>query len=222
MSNQTLNLTPEVYQYFQQHAGRETDILAQLRIKTLRQYADMAQMQISPEQGQFMQFLVKALAAQKVLELGTFTGYSALWMALALPAEGRLVTCDIDEETAAVAQDFWRQAAVADKIEFKLGPAADTLQELLNKGAANSFDFAFIDADKTAYDVYYEQCLRLIRPGGIIALDNTLQAGRVADPTNQNPNTVAICQLNDKLLQDKRVLISMLPLSDGLTLVYKY
>lgn len=221
MSTHTLNLTASVYHYFQAHAYREPPVLSTLREKTLQRFPELAQMEISPEQGQFMHLLVKMIQARKILEVGTFTGYSALWMALALPADGKLVTCDINAETTGFAQDFWRQAEMEKKIELRLAPAATTLQELLALGAGNSFDFAFIDADKTAYDLYYEHCLLLVRKGGVIAIDNTLIGGKVAELENQNPNAVALRQLNEKLLRDPRVLISMLPISDGLTLLYK-
>lgn len=220
MSTQTLNLTPAVYQYFQAHSCREPEILARLREDTLRQYPESAQMQISPEQGQFMQLLVKMLQGRKILEIGTFTGYSALWMALALPEHGKLITCDINEDTTSFAQKYWGQAKLTAKVTPKLAPAKVTLQELIANGEENSFDLAFIDADKTSYDFYYEQCLLLVRAGGIIAIDNTLQGGKVAETDNLNPNTVALQRLNDKLLCDERIMLSMLPISDGLTLAY--
>ena len=221
MSTSTLNFTPPVYQYFQAHAFREPAILTKLRETTLQQFPDQVHMEISPEQGQLMALLVKMLKAQKVLEIGTFTGYSALWMALSLPATGKLVTCDIDPIATVLAQNFWRQAGMETIINLKLQPATLTLQALLADGQGNSFDFAFIDADKTAYDNYYEYCLQLVRPGGIIAIDNTLQNGNVANPEIQSPNVLALRQLNDKLLRDDRIFLSMVPISDGLTLAYK-
>lgn len=221
MSTTTLNLTPQVYQYFQNHGYREPEILTRLRQATAQQFPNQAQMEISPEQGQLMALLVTLLKAQKVLEIGTFTGYSALVMAMALPSSGQLITCDIDPAATALANDFWRQAGLETLIELKLQPAMLTLQTLLDEGQAQSFDFAFIDADKTAYDSYYEHCLQLVRPGGIIAIDNTLQNGAVADSAIISPNVVALRELNDKLLHDDRIFLSMLPISDGLTLAYK-
>jgi predicted O-methyltransferase YrrM len=221
VSNQTLNLTPEVYQYYRAHACREPAILTRLREETASLFPDLAMMQISPEQGQFMHFLIKGARSKKILEIGTFTGYSAMWMAMALPADGNLITCDIDPDTTALARDFWTRANLNKHIDLMIGPAGETLQKLLDSGGEGSFDFAFIDADKTSYNLYYEQCLLLTRTGGIISIDNTLQGGKVADPENHNPNTVSIRRLNDKLLNDQRVIISQLPISDGLTLAYK-
>lgn len=226
MSTHTLNLTPKVYEYYQAHATREPKILSELREYTAKEFSSKAIMQISPEQGQFMALLVKIMNAKKILEIGTFTGYSALWMALSLPADGKIVTCDIDADITGVAKKFWQQAGVLEKIESKLGEASVTLQQLIStneNGFAekNIFDFAFIDADKVGYDRYYEQCLLLVRSGGVIAIDNTLQDGLVADPENESPNVKAIRHLNDKILNDRRVLMNMLPVSDGLTLVYK-
>lgn len=220
MSTQTLNLTEPLYRYFQAHAYQEPSILTRLREETQRRFPQSAQMEISPEQGQFMHWLIKTAHSKNVLEIGTFTGYSALWMALALPGDGKLLTCDISQEFTAMAQEFWGQAGLLDKIDLRLGPALQTLRQLKQAGN-HRFDFIFIDAEKTEYNDYYENSLALLNPGGIIAIDNTLQNGRVADATNQSPNTQAIRALNDKLLQDPRVLLSMLPISDGLTLLYK-
>lgn len=220
MSTETLNLSPQVYEYYRAHAQRESQILRELREFTATEFKSSAVMQISPEQGQFMHWLVKALNAKKILEIGTFTGYSALWMALALPQLGKLITCDIDPKSTATAQKFWLQAEVQAKIELKLGNASSSLQQLLDQKEID-FDFAFIDADKTGYSHYYELCLRLIRKGGVIAFDNTLMNGGVADPDNHTPNVLAMKQLNEKLLKDERILLSMLPISDGLTLAYK-
>lgn len=221
MSNKTLNLTPEVYQYYRNHAGQEPEVLANLRAYTLDKFANQIEMQIAPEQGLFMRLLLKAISAKNVLEIGTFTGYSAISMALGLPEDGKIITCDINPEFTTVAADFSKKARVENKLEIKLGPASQTLKMLLASSSVQPFDFAFIDADKTGYDFYYESCLQLLRPGGIIAIDNTLQNGAVADPSDHQPNTEALRQLNHKLMRDTRILLSMLPIADGLTLVYK-
>lgn len=220
MSIQTLNLTQEVYQYYQAHAYREPAVLAELRLETEKEFAS-ANMQISPEQGQFMQLLVKLAQAKKILEIGTFAGYSALWMALGLPEDGRIITCDRDPKSTALAKQFWQRAGVEEKVELKLAPALETLQALETQGEKSHVDFVFIDADKKQYNAYYEYSLRLLKPGGLIVIDNTLQRGAVADSGNKDPNTLALRTLNDKLRQDPRVMIVMLPLSDGVTLAYK-
>ena len=161
MSNNTLNLTPELYQYLLATSGREHSLLAELRAETAKD--SMARMQIAPEQGQFMQLLVRLMNAKNIVEVGTFTGYSALAMAMAMPAEGRMVCCDVDKHWTDIAQRYWQQAGVAQKISLRLSPAVDTLTELLKQGEARQFDLAFIDADKVNYDNYYELCLRLLR-----------------------------------------------------------
>ena len=178
-------------------------------------------MQIAPEQGQFMALLIELIGARKTLELGTFTGYSAAAVALALPNDGKVITCDIDETTAKVAQQFWEQAGVAHKIDLRLGPAVQTLDELLTQRQADTFDFAFIDADKENYAVYYEKCLQLVRKGGLIAIDNTLWSGAVADNQNQEKTTLAIRALNEMIYHDQRVSLSLVPIADGLTLARK-
>jgi caffeoyl-CoA O-methyltransferase len=216
MSTRTIALDDRLYHYLQAVSLREPDVLVRLRAETARLPA--AGMQISPEQGQFMALLVRLLGARRCLEVGTFTGYSALACALALPPDGRLVTLDISPEWTAIARRHWLEAGVADRIELRLGPAAGSLLALLAEGAADSFDFAFIDADKTGYDGYYERVLQLVRPGGLIALDNVLWSGRVADPNAQDADTIALRALNRKLHADPRVDLSMLPLGDGLTL----
>ncbi len=221
MATKTLNLTSDVYDYYQAHAHRESAILAELRQETFKRFPDSAHMEISPEQGQLMHFLVKLMQAKRVLEIGTFTGYSALWMALALAEDGKLITCDINETTTALAQDFWHKAGKSQQIELKLGQASTTLQHLIQTGYKDGFDFAFIDANKTGYDTYYEQCLLLVKPGGVIAIDNTLQSGKVAQLNDHSPSTRALQDLNDKILKDARVVMCILPISDGLTLAYK-
>ena len=178
-------------------------------------------MQISPEQGQFMQFLVSIIGARNTIEVGVYTGYSALCVALGLPEDGRIIACDINEEWTKIALEYWKKAGVADKIDLQIAPALDTLTELGKKGRKNHFDFAFIDADKVNYDIYYEKCLNLVRPGGVVAIDNVLWSGAVADVSAMDENTKAIRSLNAKLHKDERVDLSMIPLGDGLTLVRK-
>jgi predicted O-methyltransferase YrrM len=219
MSDVTVNLTPLLYAYLQDYSLREPEILKKLREQTQRM--SMGQMQISPEQGQFMQLLIELLGAQKTLEVGVFTGYSTLAVALALPVGGKVVACDINPEWTKIARQFWEAAGVAAKIDLRLAPALDTLQRLLAQGEANTFDFAFIDADKANYLTYYEKSLDLLRPGGLIAIDNVLWGGGVADPSMNDKNTAAIRALNAVLLQDQRVTLSMLPIGDGLTLARK-
>jgi len=219
MSNQSIGLEPELYDYLLSVSLREHPVLTELRQATA-QHA-MGQMQISPEQGQFMALLVRLLNVQRALEVGVFTGYSALAVALALPPTGRLIACDVSEEYTAIAQKYWQQAQVTDKIDLRIAPATETLQALIDTGATNSFDFAFIDADKSNYDTYYEQALQLIRSGGLIAIDNVLWYGRVADPSVTDNRTQKIRALNDKLSQDDRIDLSLLPIGDGLTLARK-
>lgn len=178
-------------------------------------------MQIAPEQGQFMALLVQLLGATKTLDIGVFTGYSSLSVALALPPNGKIIACDVSEDDTAIARRYWRAAGVADKIDLRLAPALDTLDELLASGQAGTFDFAFIDADKRNYDAYYERSLQLIRPGGLIAIDNVLWAGRVADPQEQDNQTNTIRAFNEKLHHDERVTLSLVPIADGLTLALK-
>ncbi|MCS7031842.1 MAG: class I SAM-dependent methyltransferase [Gloeomargarita sp. SKYG116] len=219
MSPRTLNLTPELYTYLLAHSVREPALLQQLRQETQR--LPGAAMQIAPEQGQFMHLLVRLMGARRALEIGVFTGYSSLVVALALPADGRLVACDIDPVTTQVARRYWEQAGVAHKIDLRLAPAQETLAGLLAQGEAGQYDFAFIDADKENYWTYYEHCLQLLRPGGLMVVDNVLWGGRVVDPQVQDAATRAIRTFNDKVYRDERVLLSMLPVADGLTLVWK-
>jgi predicted O-methyltransferase YrrM len=178
-------------------------------------------MQICPEQGQFMAMLVKLVAAKHILEVGVFTGYSSLVMALAMPEEGRMVACDVSVEATDVAQQYWQQAGVAHKIDLRIAPALDTLQDLLTAGAGGTFDLAFIDADKANYPEYYELCLDLVRSGGVILIDNVLWYGRVADPEVTNKRTSILRDLNTKIHQDQRVELVILPIGDGLTVVRK-
>ncbi len=198
---------------------REPPILQRLREETASH--PRAIMQIAPEQGQFMQLLMLAIGARRTLELGVFTGYSSLAVALALPPDGKIVACDISEEFTGVARRYWREAGVESKIDLRIGPALETLDKLLAAGEAGTFDFAFIDADKPSYPDYFERSLQLIRRGGLIAVDNTLQTGGVADPNNNEPNVIVMRKFNETLLSDKRIALSMLPVADGLTLAVK-
>lgn len=207
------------YEYLVNVSVREPAVAARLREET--QKLAQAQMQIGPDQGQFMQLLVQLLRAQKTLEVGVFTGYSALWVALGLPSDGRIIACDVSEEYTAIARRYWNEASVDQKIDLRLAPALNTLDDLLGAGDEGTFDFAFIDADKTNYENYYERALQLLRVGGLIAIDNTIWSGRVADPNEQDADTVAIRQLNEKLFRDERVTLSMLTVGDGLTLAMK-
>lgn len=219
MSNQTIGLDPQLYDYLLKASLRESEVLGQLRRATAEH--PQARMQISPEQGQFMALLVQLIGAVKTLEIGVFTGYSALAVASVLPAEGRLVACDISEEYVAIAQTYWQKAQVAHKIDLRIAPALETLEALIANGESGSFDFAFIDADKRSYDHYYERSLQLVRSGGLIAIDNTLWYGQVADPDRQDPRTQAIRALNEKVRDDDRVVSSLVPIGDGLLLAMK-
>lgn len=181
----------------------------------------MSRMQIAPEQGQLMQLLAELVGARRALEIGVFTGYSAACVAMVLPTDGKLVACDVSEEWTNIGRRYWKELGVDDKIELHLRPAVETLDELSKNGANGSFDFAFIDADKTNYDAYYERCLLLLRVGGLIAIDNMLWSGDVADPGNQEPDTVAIRALNSKIRADERVTMSLVPIGDGLILARK-
>jgi caffeoyl-CoA O-methyltransferase len=219
MSKQTINLDNQLYNYLLSVSIRDNGILKKLRDET----ANLPQggMQISPEQGQFFGLLVQLLGAKKTLELGVFTGYSSLSVALALPDDGKIIAADVSEEFTAIARRYWQQAGVAHKIDLRLAPALETLDNLLASNQANTFDFAFIDADKENYDAYYERTLQLVRPGGLIAIDNVLWSGRVADPQIQDQSTRIIRNLNKKLHQDERVTLSLVPIGDGLTLALK-
>ncbi|MBA4283782.1 MAG: SAM-dependent methyltransferase [Candidatus Puniceispirillum sp.] len=213
-------ITENILNYVRENSLREHHILEELREETSKRQE--RNMQISPEQGQFLSLLVKTLNASKTLEVGVFTGYSALCTALALPPHGKIIACDCNEEWLSVAQHYWDKAQVTEKIEILCGDANQTLTHLIkNKNEVGSFDFAFIDADKVNYDNYYESALQLVRPGGLIVLDNTLWSGSVANPEISDPETNALRKINKKLLTDKRVEISMLPYSDGLTLLVK-
>jgi predicted O-methyltransferase YrrM len=218
MSSRTMNLDAHLYQYLLDHSLREDP--AQTALREATRTHPHGGMQISPEQGQFMALLVRLLGARRTLEIGVFTGYSALTVALALPSEGRVLACDISDEYTRVGRPYWQQAGVEHKIELQLAPAIATLDARLAAGDAGQFDFAFIDADKESYDAYYERCLQLIRPGGLIAIDNVLWGGNVAQPAT-DPDTVALQTLNLKLHKDERIDVAMLPIGDGLTLARK-
>jgi len=219
MSNQSLSLTPALYEYILQVSLRESPVLAALRAETARM--PQANMQIAPEQGQFMQLLVSLCGSRRIIEVGVFTGYSSLAMAQALPDDGEILACDVSEEFTDVARRYWQRAGVDARIDLRIGPAGDTLAALLAQGQSASWDFAFIDADKTGYAGYYEQCLELLRPGGLIALDNTLWGGSVVDAQRNDDDTRAIRALNLSLLEDTRIDLSMVPIGDGLTLARK-
>ena len=212
-------IDPRLYEYILANSVRESDLLRRLRAETAKR--PNAVMQISADQGQLFALLIRVLNARKTIEVGVFTGYSSLVVALALPADGKLVACDISEEYTSVARRYWEEAGVAGKIDLRIAPAADTLNELIRDGQEGTFDFAFIDADKTGYPEYFALCLRLLRPGGIIALDNMLQSGNVIDPSANDKDTMAIRELNRQLAEDQRVLVSLLPIADGITLAVK-
>ncbi len=218
MSTKTLPLTDAVHEYLLGHSLREPPVLARLRAVTAA--LPNSNMQISPEQGQFMQLLVKLTGARRCLEIGTFTGYSSLCVALALPQDGLLITCDVNSDWTSLAAQFWREAGVESRINLRLQPALRTLDELASTEAGR-FDFAFIDADKTGYSAYYARLLGLLRPGGLIAVDNTLWNGQVADPADTSADTTALRAFNALVHQDQRVDISLVPIGDGLTLLRK-
>ena len=220
MSNSFLTLTEQIYGYMLNNSLREPDVLRRLREETqaTNPHAIMA---ISPVQGQFMMLLLKLIGAKKTLEVGVFTGYSSLCTALALPADGQIYACDVSEEWTSVARRYWAEAGVADKITLKLAPANETLDALLADGHAGTFDFAFIDADKENYLHYYERALQLVRKGGLIAIDNTLWYGKVADESVQDVDTIAIRELNKALHHDDRIFLSLTQIGDGVTLAIK-
>lgn len=219
MANRTLNLTDSVYAYLLDVAVDESPVLARLRAETAE--LPEAAMQIGPLQGAFMGWLARLLGVRRAVEVGTFTGYSAIALAAAMPPDGRLVCCDVSEPFTDIARRYWAEAGVADRIELRLGPAADTLVALLAEGGAGQYDLAFIDADKPGYDTYYERCLELLRPGGVALLDNALWGGSVADPDDQSDDTAALRAMNRKVVADPRVDASLLPVGDGLLLARK-
>ncbi len=219
MSNKTITLTDTLYGYLLEHSLREPEPFRRLREETAR--LPEANMQIAPEQGQFMHLLARLINATRVLEVGTFTGYSALWLASALPEQGRLLALDISEAWTAIARRYWQEAGLTGRIELRLGDAAETLAGMAADPATPPFDLAFIDADKTAYPRYYEYALRLLRPGGLLIIDNVLWDGKVADPVVNDADTRALRRFNRELLEDERIVLSMLPVADGITLAMK-
>lgn len=219
MRRNSITLTEELDNYIAGVSLREPDVLRRLRQETAA--VPMAGMQIAADQGQFMALLARLVGARRCLEVGTFTGYSALVVALALPADGRIITCDVDPKMTAIAKRYWAEASVAGKIDLRLAPALETLDRLLAEGASGSFDFAFIDADKTNYDGYYERALKLLRQDGLIVIDNVLWSGAVADHKRNDADTTALRALNRKLQGDERVDLSLLPIADGITLARK-
>jgi caffeoyl-CoA O-methyltransferase len=216
VSLRSIGLDEKLYAYLLDVSLREPDVLRRLREETA--IRENASMQIAPEQGQFMALLVELIGAERTLEIGTFTGYSALAVALALPPHGRVIACDISEEYGEIALRWWAEGGVADKIELRIAPAVETLDRMLEEGLARRFDFAFIDADKKGYIDYWERCLRLVRRGGLIAVDNVLWDGRVADPADVDESTLAIRAFNARVRDDTRVELSLVPIGDGLTL----
>lgn len=219
MANQSIGLSDELHDYLLDVSLREPEVMQRLRAETAEH--PRSEMQIAPEQAQFLQFLVRLIGARRTLEVGVFTGYSSLAVAMELPPTGTLVACDVSEEYTQVARRYWEKAGVIDRVDLRIAPAEETLAALLEDGQEGTFDFAFIDADKTNYDTYYEQSLQLLRPGGVIALDNIFRGGRVADPEVKDESVRAIQRLNEKLHDDERIDLSMLPLADGVTLAMK-
>jgi len=219
MSSKSIGLSDALHEYMLSVSHRESAAMERLR----RETADhpKSEMQIAPEQAQFFQFLLRLIGARRALEVGVFTGYSALATAEVLPPNGEIVACDISEEYTQMARQYWEEAGVADQIDLRIAPAEETLDALLSEGQAGTFDFSFIDADKETYDTYYEQSLRLLRPGGVIALDNVFRDGRVTDSDIEDESVRAIQALNEKLHHDERVDLTMVPIADGLTLAMK-
>ena len=219
MEEPKVAMNNRLFEYLLSVSLRENGVLKKLRDETAKD--PMSVLQISPDQGQFMALLVKLMGATRVLEVGTFTGYSALSMALALPEEGQLVTLDINKQWTDMARRYWQQAGVAEKIRLYLAPALDTMDSLLTEGQAEQYDIIFIDADKTNYGAYYETGLRLLRTGGLILLDNVLWRGKIIDESIQDADTKALRELNTKVYSDERVDISMIQIGDGMTMIYK-
>ena len=219
MSNIHTSITDELAAYLRRVSLREPDVMRRLRERTAS--VPEARMQISPEQGQFMQLLVQILGARKTLEVGVFTGYSSLAVALALPPDGRVTACDVSEEWTSIGKPYWEEAGVAHKIDLRLAPAVQTLDRLIADGQQGTYDFAFLDADKENYDRYYERALVLVRAGGLIGIDNVLWHSKVIDPSVNDADTLAIRDLNQKIHGDERVSLSLVPIGDGLTLARK-
>jgi caffeoyl-CoA O-methyltransferase len=218
MARRTLDLDDRLYDYLLKVGVRESELLKELRAETAKR--SNGGMQIGPDQGAFMHLLIGVIGAKRALEIGTFTGYSSLCIASALPADGKLICCDVSEEFTSIARNYWRRAGLESKVELRLGPAVATLDQMI-EAKVPEFDFVFIDADKTNYANYYERALKLVRTGGLIAIDNVLWGGDVANPAENDEDTVAIRAVNDKIRADERVTLSMIPLGDGLTLARK-
>ena len=218
MARRSLELDDRLYDYLVQFGTRESDLLKDLRSETAK--LPGAGMQIGPEQGAFMGLLVELIGVKRALEIGTFTGYSSLCIAGALPADGKLICCDVSEEYTKVARDYWRRAGLESKIELRIGPAVATLDALI-AADVEPFDFAFIDADKTNYSNYYDRAMNLVRPGGLIAIDTVLWGGDVANPAENDEDTKAIRAVNEKVRNDERVTLALAPIGDGLTLARK-
>jgi caffeoyl-CoA O-methyltransferase len=219
MTNKSISMNDALYEYLLSHSLREPDILRRLREETAGH--TMSAMQIAPEQGQFMALLLQILNARKCLEIGVFTGYSTLACALVLPDNAQIIACDVEPQYTDIAQRYWQEAGVENKIDLRIAPALNTLDSLLADGNHESFDFAFIDADKTNYQQYYERCLQLLRPSGLMMIDNVLWSGSVADMNDNQADTQAIRALNEFIAVDQRVDISMLPVADGIMLARK-
>ena len=219
MTRKNINLTDEIYDYMLSVSLKETDVQRELRDYTATH--KMAMMQIAPDQGQFMALLVRLMQAKNIIEIGVFTGYSTLCMAIALPDNGHIVACDINKEYTDIARQYWHKAGIAEKIELVLAPAIQTLDGLIRKGQQEQYDFVFIDADKTEYPDYYERAMQLLRPGGLFVIDNVLWYGKPANPDEMDKDTAAIRKFNQQLFDDTRVVISMLAIADGLTLALK-
>lgn len=219
MSSQPTEISPALYQYILDTAVVEHPLLQDLRAVTSQM--PEAMMQISPDQGQFMAMLVKLIGAKRIIEVGVFTGYSSLSMAMAMPDDGRIYACDVSERFTRIAEEYWERARVSEKIELRLAPAIETLQKLVEEGHSGSFDLAFIDADKSNYGNYFELCLALLRPGGIVIVDNVLWGGSVANSEKQDADTNAIRTFNASLKADKRVDFCLATIADGLMLLRK-
>ena len=218
MTGKTIGLEGRLYDYYAAHAYREPEILKELRLETAK-LGGNARMQIGPEQGAFMAMLVKLMGAKRILEIGTFTGYSSLAMALA--GNAKIIAADVSEEWTKVARRFWKKAGVDDRIDLRLGPAAETIEHLIKSGESGRFDMIFIDADKSSYDAYYEGSLKLLRTGGVLLIDNVLWSGSVAKPSVKDPDTKALRALNTKIMADTRVDLVMVPICDGVTMARK-
>lgn len=219
MANATMGVPRDLLAYVVRVGTREPEVLRRLRAETA--VLAVHDMQIAPEQGALMALLAQAIGARRCLEVGTFTGYSSLAVAMALPSDGEMVCCDVSTEWTNVARRYWAEAGVADRVTLRIGPAVETLEIMISEGGSGTFDFAFIDADKQNYPRYYEQCLQLLRRGGLLLLDNTLWSGEVADPATDDPTARMFQALNESIAADDRVSLSLLPLADGLTLLYK-